>query len=214
MENQPLHHQLYHLHHQVLSTLQLIGDSFLTTPVVCLQAGIHACLQNLQEQNGQLLHHGYSSNWKDLHQHYSSGQHMDNHVHQHGITSLIYHIHTHNRISSLIMLTTTINHQCFYHIHIHNTHHLFCSPSPLLQYSCHAPNSTSICMPMIMTKDHLYQKYSDALNAQHFTHAKLLSLTHFCKMFKGEHRHIKFPQFCILGQCNICESNHPYTHLP
>ncbi|ELR24081.1 uncharacterized protein ACA1_152400 [Acanthamoeba castellanii str. Neff] len=71
---------------------------------------------------------------------------------------------------------------------------------------CHAPNSTSIYMPMIMTKDHLYQKYSDALNAQHFTHAKLLSLTHFHKMFKGEHRHIKFPQFCILRQCNICAS--------
>ncbi|ELR15619.1 uncharacterized protein ACA1_377230 [Acanthamoeba castellanii str. Neff] len=73
-------------------------------------------------------------------------------------------------------------------------------------YGCHAPNSTSIYMPMIMTKDHLYQKYSDALNAQHFTQAKLLSLTHFHKMFKGEHRHIKFPQFCILRQCNICAS--------
>jgi hypothetical protein len=47
MENQPLHHQLYHLHHQVLSILQLIGDSFLTTPVACLQAGVHACLWNL-----------------------------------------------------------------------------------------------------------------------------------------------------------------------
>ncbi|ELR24087.1 uncharacterized protein ACA1_152660 [Acanthamoeba castellanii str. Neff] len=61
-------------------------------------------------------------------------------------------------------------------------------------------------MPMIMTKDHLYQKYSDALNAQYFTHAKLLSLTHFHKMFKGEHRHIKFPWFCVLRQCNICAS--------
>jgi len=61
-------------------------------------------------------------------------------------------------------------------------------------------------MPMIMTKDHLYWKYSDAMNTQHFTHTKLLSLTHFCKMFKGEHRHIKFPQFCVLGQCNICAS--------
>jgi hypothetical protein len=98
MENQQLHHQLYHLHHQVLSTLQLIGDSFLTTPVVCLQAGVHACLWNLQEQNGQLLHCGYSLNWKDLHQHYSSGQCMDNHVHQHGITSLIYCVCVHNRI--------------------------------------------------------------------------------------------------------------------
>jgi hypothetical protein len=47
-------------------------------------------------------------------------------------------------------------------------------------------------------------KYSDALNDQHFTHAKLLSLTHFCTMFKGEHRHI--PQFCVLRQCNICAS--------
>ncbi|ELR17135.1 uncharacterized protein ACA1_057910 [Acanthamoeba castellanii str. Neff] len=73
-------------------------------------------------------------------------------------------------------------------------------------YGCHAPNSTSIYMPMIMTKDHLYQKYSDALNAHHFTQAKLLSLTHFCKMFKGEHMHIKFPQFCVLRQCNICAS--------
>ncbi|ELR14532.1 uncharacterized protein ACA1_193450 [Acanthamoeba castellanii str. Neff] len=53
-------------------------------------------------------------------------------------------------------------------------------------YGCHAPNLTSVYMLMIMTKDHLYQKYLDALNAQHFTHAKLLSLTHFCKMFKTE----------------------------
>jgi transposase-like protein len=59
---------------------------------------------------------------------------------------------------------------------------------------------------MIMTKDHLYWKYLDALNAQHFTQAKLLSLTHFCNMFKGEHRHIKFPWFCVLRQCYICAS--------
>jgi hypothetical protein len=44
-----------------------------------------------------------------------------------------------------------------------------------------------------MTKDHLYQKYLDALNTQHFTHAKLLSLTS-ARGSKGEHRHIKFPQ--------------------
>jgi hypothetical protein len=61
------------------------------------------------------------------------------------------------------------------------------------QYGCHAPNSTLIYMLMIMTKDHLYWKYSDAIQAQHFAPAKLLSLSHFCKMFHGEHKHIKFP---------------------
>ncbi len=59
---------------------------------------------------------------------------------------------------------------------------------------------------MIMTKDHLFQKYSDTIHAQHFAPAKLVSLSHFCKMFHGEHKHVKFPQFCVLGQCNICTS--------
>ncbi len=57
---------------------------------------------------------------------------------------------------------------------------------------------------MIMTKEHLFQKYSDVMCAQLFAPAKLVSLATFCNMFHGEHKHIKFPHFCMLSQCNIC----------
>ena len=59
---------------------------------------------------------------------------------------------------------------------------------------------------MIMTKEHLFWKYSDTICAQLFAPAKLVSLATFCKMFHGERKHIKFPCFCMLSQCNICTS--------
>jgi hypothetical protein len=62
-------------------------------------------------------------------------------------------------------------------------------------------------MPMIITKDHLYQKYSDALQLQTFTKNQLISIAHFRKMFSSaDHKHIKFPHFCVLGQCTTCAS--------
>ena len=43
---------------------------------------------------------------------------MDNHVHQHGITPLIYRVRIRDRISPFCMLTATMNHHISLHMHM------------------------------------------------------------------------------------------------